>query len=70
MGMFRDTEASRQFMTYLTTPHEIWASFGGYLSPHQGVDLDAYPNALARFQVQVLREAQAIRFDASDNDAQ
>ena len=68
MGMFRDTEASRQFMAYLTTPqpHEIWASFGGYLSPHQGVDLDAYPNALARFQVQVLREAQAIRFDASD----
>jgi alpha-glucoside transport system substrate-binding protein len=55
-------------MTYLTTaqPHEIWASFGGYLSPHQGVDLSIYPNALSRSQVEILRQAKAIRFDASD----
>jgi alpha-glucoside transport system substrate-binding protein len=68
MGMFSDRPEVREFMTYLTTPqpHEIWASFGGYLSPHQGVDLSIYPNALSRAQVEILRNADAIRFDASD----
>lgn len=68
MGMFNDRPEVVELMTYLTTPkpHEIWASFGGYLSPHQGVDLSIYPNALSRSQVEILRKAEAIRFDASD----
>ena len=68
VGMFSDRPEVVDFMTYLTTakPHEIWASFGGYLSPHKGVDLSIYPNSLSRAQVEILRQAQAIRFDASD----
>lgn len=66
-GLLKDTPAGREVMDYLATaePHAIWAS-RGYISPHQGVDLSAYPNDLVRQQAEILRQVSVIRFDGSD----
>ncbi|MEB3884243.1 ABC transporter substrate-binding protein [Lyngbya sp. CCY1209] len=68
VSMFRDTPEARKLMRYLAspTPHQIWAELGGYLSPHQGVSPDTYPDEVTRKQAEILSEADAIRFDASD----
>jgi alpha-glucoside transport system substrate-binding protein len=67
-AMFNDTPEARALMEYLATaePHEIWAGLGGYISPHQQVSLDVYPDDLTRQQAQILAEADIVRFDGSD----
>ncbi|HEY9818864.1 MAG TPA: ABC transporter substrate-binding protein [Candidatus Obscuribacterales bacterium] len=67
-GMFNDTPEARALMEYLATPepHEIWAEAGGFLSPHQQVSLDAYPDPVSRKQAEFLTTADSIRFDGSD----
>ncbi len=67
-AMFNDTPEARALMEYLAspTPHEIWAQLGGYISPHQQVSLDVYPDELTRQQAEILANADIIRFDASD----
>lgn len=67
-AMFNDTPAARALMEYLATaqPHEIWAGLGGYISPHQQVSLDVYPDDLTRQQAEILANADIIRFDGSD----
>ena len=67
-AMFNDTPEARALMTYLATtqPHEIWAGLGGYISPHQQVSLEVYPDELSRQQAEILINADTIRFDASD----
>ncbi len=66
--MLRDTPQARAFMQYLATPepHEIWAALGGFLSPHRGVSLDVYPDAITRLQAETLAGADVFRFDGSD----
>lgn len=68
MAMFKDTPEVRALMEYLATPkpHEIWASFGGYLSPHKQVRLTAYPDEVMKRQAEILNKANVLRFDASD----
>ncbi len=68
MAMFNDTPEARQLLQYLATtqPHQIWASLGSYISPHQQVSLDVYPNSVTRKQAEILADADVIRFDASD----
>ena len=67
-AMFNDTPEARALMEYLATPepHEIWAELGGFISPHQQVSLDVYPNEVARKQAEILAEAETVRFDGSD----
>lgn len=67
-AMFNDTSAARALMEYLATPtpHEIWAGLGGFISPHQQVALDAYPDDITRQQAEILLNADVIRFDGSD----
>ncbi|MEM9907169.1 MAG: ABC transporter substrate-binding protein, partial [Cyanobacteria bacterium P01_D01_bin.44] len=67
-AMFNDTPESRALMEYLATPtpHEIWAEAGGFLSPHQEVSLDVYPDPVSRKQAEFLTQAETIRFDGSD----
>ncbi|MCM1984919.1 ABC transporter substrate-binding protein [Lyngbya confervoides] len=67
-GMFNDTPQARALMEYLASPepHEIWAELGGFLSPHQQVGLEVYPNAVTRKQAEILTSAETIRFDGSD----
>jgi alpha-glucoside transport system substrate-binding protein len=67
-AMFNDTPEARALMEYLATaqPHEIWAGLGGYISPHQQVSPDVYPDELTRQQAEILANADTIRFDGSD----
>ena len=55
-------------MNYLATPepHEIWASLGGFISPHQQASMSAYSDLVTQNIVQILADADTIRFDASD----
>jgi alpha-glucoside transport system substrate-binding protein len=46
---------------------ELWAGFGGFLSPNEGVDLGAYPDDRSRAIARSLLEAgDGFRFDLSD----
>lgn len=67
-AMFNDTPEAQALMEYLATPtpHEIWASEGGFISPHNEVGLDVYPDEVTRQQAEILAEAEIVRFDASD----
>jgi alpha-glucoside transport system substrate-binding protein len=67
-AMFNDTPEARALMAYLATPepHEIWAKLGGFISPHQQVSLDVYPDPVTKKQAKILADAEVIRFDASD----
>lgn len=67
-AMFNDTPEARALMAYLATPepHEIWAKLGGFISPHQQVSLDVYPDEVTRKQAEILADAEVVRFDASD----
>lgn len=66
--MFNDTPEARALMAYLATPepHEIWASLGGFISPHEQVGLEVYPDEVTRQQAEILADAEIVRFDASD----
>jgi alpha-glucoside transport system substrate-binding protein len=68
VGMFKDTPEVRALIKYFATskPHEIWASFGGYLSPHKQVSLNLYPDEVTKRQAEILRDAKVLRFDGSD----
>ncbi|MEL7036873.1 MAG: ABC transporter substrate-binding protein [Cyanobacteria bacterium J06592_8] len=68
VAMFNDTPAARKLMQYLASvkPHAISAQMGGYISPHQGVSLDLYPDSVSRKQASILLDADIIRFDGSD----
>lgn len=66
-AQFGDRPAVDALMNHLATveAHTLWAE-QGYITPHQGVDLAAYPNPLVRNQAEILRSAEIIRFDGSD----
>ncbi|MEB3273111.1 MAG: ABC transporter substrate-binding protein [Prochlorothrix sp.] len=68
LGVLQDTPESRALAEFFTTvqPHEMWVSFGGYLSPHRQVDLSLYADTLTRQQAALLQDAEVIRFDGSD----
>ncbi len=68
VAMFNDTPEARKLMEYLATvqPHQILASLGSYISPHQQVNFDRYTNPVTRKQAEILSNADVIRFDASD----
>lgn len=67
-AMFNDTPEAQALMEYLATPeaHEVWASLGGFISPHNEVSLDVYPDEVTRQQAEILADAEIVRFDASD----
>ena len=66
-GQFNDTPAATALMQHLASveAHTLWAG-EGYITPHEQVSLDAYPDVLTRNQAAVLQEADMIRFDGSD----
>jgi alpha-glucoside transport system substrate-binding protein len=67
-AMTRESEGARVLLDFLTTPlaHEIWMAQSGFLTPHLGVNLDAYANATLRGQGEILQSATTFRFDGSD----
>jgi len=66
--MFKDTPATRAFITYLASPEAstIWAKRGGFTSPNKKVPLSAYSDALTRASAAALVSAKVSRFDLSD----
>lgn len=69
--LFAITKASKgasAFVEFLKTPiaHEIWMAQSGLLTPHKGVNVDAYANATLKKQGNILLEATTFRFDGSD----
>jgi alpha-glucoside transport system substrate-binding protein len=65
---FTDNPAADAFLQYLTTSEaaEIWASRGGFSSPHKDVDTGVYPDEITRTTAGALAEADVFRFDMSD----
>ncbi len=63
-----DSEATRALLEYLKTPlsNEIWMAQTGLLTPHKGVNIDAYANETLRKQGEILLNATTFRFDGSD----
>jgi alpha-glucoside transport system substrate-binding protein len=67
-GMFNDTPQARALMEYLVSAEaqSIWAERGGFLSANRTVDPQVYPDHTTRQIAEMLAEAPAVRFDASD----
>ncbi len=63
-----DNEATRQFLAFLQTAlaNELWMAQSGFLTPHKGVNIDAYANDTLRKQGEILLNATTFRFDGSD----
>ena len=71
MVMFKDTPGSRALLTCMTDPKALaqWAKLGGYISPNNAVPMSAYPDALTRFEANLLAQAgkrNLVVGDASD----
>ena len=62
------SDATFAFMEYLQQPisHEMMMAQSGFLTPHTGVNLDAYKDATLRGQGEILQNATTFRFDGSD----
>jgi len=67
-GQDAPSEATMAFMEFLQTPiaHEIWMAQSGFLTPHTGVNIDAYANDTLKGQGEILLNATTFRFDGSD----
>lgn len=63
-----DSPGTRALLDYLATPlaNELWMAQGGFITPHSGVNLDAYANDTVRGQGEILLAATTFRFDGSD----
>ena len=68
LGVLRDTPAVRSFLDYFLTPEpqKIWAGLGEHLSPYRDVESTDYPDRLSQKQADLLKDADILRFDASD----
>ncbi|PIE09312.1 MAG: alpha-glucoside ABC transporter substrate-binding protein [Rhodobacterales bacterium] len=63
-----ESDAAHAFIEFLKTPfaHEVMMKQTGFLTPHSGVNLDAYATDTLRKQGEILLNATTFRFDASD----
>ena len=68
MAITDPSDATFAFMEFLKEPiaHEIMMAQTGFLTPHSGVNLDAYKDAALRGQGEILLNATTFRFDGSD----
>jgi len=68
MAITSASEGASAFMEYLQLPlaHEVFMAQSGFLTPHKGVNLDAYLNDALRGQGEILINATTFRFDGSD----
>ncbi|MEM7709758.1 MAG: ABC transporter substrate-binding protein [Pseudomonadota bacterium] len=64
----RDAPVARAFIEFLKLPvaHEIFMAQGNFLTPHLGVNPEAYANDTQRALGEILAEATTFRFDGSD----
>jgi alpha-glucoside transport system substrate-binding protein len=68
MAITDPSDATNELMQFFTLPvaHEVMMAQTGFLTPHTGVNLDAYMNDTLRGQGQILIDATTFRFDGSD----
>ena len=68
LAITQDSEATHVLLDYLSTAlaNELWMAQGGFLTPHKGVNIDAYANDALRGQGEILLAATTFRFDGSD----
>jgi hypothetical protein len=64
----KDSDAARAFIEFLKMPltHELWMAQSGFVTPHKGVNVDAYANDELKKQGEILADATTFRFDGSD----
>ena len=64
----RDNDGTRQFMQYLSTAEaqSIWVKRGGATSANKAVDLNIYPNDVARLAAKQLTDASFFKVGADD----
>jgi alpha-glucoside transport system substrate-binding protein len=68
MAVTNASDATTGFMEFLQTPfaQEVMMAQGGFLTPHLGVNNDAYASAALKSQGEILQGATTFRFDGSD----
>jgi len=68
MAITKPSDATTELMKFFQLPlsHEIMMAQTGFLTPHKGVNLDAYLNDTLRGQGEILINATTFRFDGSD----
>ena len=68
LAITQDSEATHVLLDYLSTAlaSELWMAQGGFLTPHKGVNIEAYANDTQRGLGEILLAATTFRFDGSD----
>ncbi len=63
-----DSPEARALMEFLKTPiaHEVWMAQSGFLTPHKGVNVEAYGDDTLKGLGEILLGATTFRFDGSD----
>jgi alpha-glucoside transport system substrate-binding protein len=63
-----DSAAAHELIAFLQTPeaHETWMALRGFLTPHTGVNIDAFSDPTLRKMNEILLQATTFRFDGSD----
>lgn len=63
-----DSQAAHDLIEYLQDPgaHEIWMARKGFLTPHKGVNPEAFGDPTLRKMNDILLNATTFRFDGSD----
>ncbi|MEV6317589.1 ABC transporter substrate-binding protein [Streptomyces sp. NPDC051776] len=65
----KNREAAMKLVEFFATPEaaKIWAEAGGFISPNEKLDLDAYQDATSRKTAEsIVNAGDAVRFDMSD----
>jgi len=68
MAVTKPSDATTSLMEFFKLPiaHEVMMAQTGFLTPHNGVNLDAYKDATLRGLGEILLGATTFRFDGSD----
>ncbi len=63
-----DSQGAQDLIKFLETPkaHEIWMARKGFLTPHKGVNPDAFGDPTLKKMNEILLNATTFRFDGSD----
>lgn len=63
-----DSPVAQAFIEFLQTPiaHEVWMAQSGFLTPHKGVNPEAYGDPTLKKMGDILLGADTFRFDGSD----
>ncbi|MFD1695795.1 ABC transporter substrate-binding protein [Roseibium aestuarii] len=64
----KDSPEARALIEFLKSPiaHEVWMAQSGFLTPHKGVNPDAYADDTLKGLGEILLSATTFRFDGSD----